>query len=67
MNTSEILALVSKEPASWTMEEELAAFDLLHSTPEPLPQPYIELLFATGDAEESRLYREGATFADLDD
>ena len=67
MTTAEILALASKAPSTWTMEEEFAAADLLHATPEPLPQPFINLLFAHGAAEEARLYRDGATYADLDD
>ena len=67
MTTAEILALVSKEPSSWTFDEELEAQELLHSTPEPLPDSYVALLFAHGDAEESRLRAQGATSADLDD
>ncbi len=62
-----ILALALKDPHSWTFEEECAATDLLAATPEPLSRPYINLLFACGDAEEVRLFRLGATFADLDD
>lgn len=67
MNTAEILALVSKDPYTWTEAEEFAATDLLAATPEPLPREYINLLFACSDAEEARLRRLGATTADLDD
>ena len=67
MKTPEILALVDKDPDTWTEEEEFAATDLLAATPEPLPKAYIKLLFASGDAEKARLFRQGATWADLDD
>jgi len=67
MTTDEILALSSKNPYTWTPAEERAAVRLLHATPEPLPSAHIKLLFAYGEAEEARLLREGATFADLDD
>lgn len=67
METPAILALASKPTHLWTKEEEFAATDLLHATPEPLSQEYINLLFACGDAEDARLRREGATSADLDD
>lgn len=67
MDTAATLALVSKPASTWTSEEEFAARDLLQATPEPLPESYVNLLFALGDAEESRLLREGASYADLDD
>ncbi len=67
MNTVEILSLAKKNPNSWTVEEEFAAKALLQATAEPLPEAYVALLFAVGDAEESRLRRGGATTADLDD
>jgi hypothetical protein len=67
MSTDEVLALVSKDPYSWTEEEEFAASDLLSATPEPLPEPYVTLLHVRCEAEEARLRRGGATSADLDD
>jgi hypothetical protein len=67
MTTEEILALSQKNPATWTTAEEAAAHALLSISPEPLPEPYVELLFAFSEAEEARLRREGATSEDLDD
>ena len=65
MNTAAILALATKPAHTWTLDEELAAKELLHGTPEPLPERHVSLLFAVGEAEDARLRREGAT--DLDD
>lgn len=67
MTTEEILALSQKNPRTWTPAEEQAAYILLSISPEPLPQPYVDLLFALGEAEEISLRREGATSEDLDD
>ncbi len=60
-------ALLAKRPETWTFEEECQAKGILQSTPEPLPEPLVRLLFALGDAETARLTREGASYADLDD
>jgi len=67
MHTDQILALAAKPGDQWTDAEEHAAHDLLAVTPEPLPEAYVSLLFALGDAETARLVRGGASYADLDD
>jgi hypothetical protein len=67
MTSSTILALSSKPAHTWTNDEVHQASVLLALTPEPLPEPYINLLFALGEAEEAMLYRHGATRADLED
>jgi hypothetical protein len=60
-------ALLLKRPETWTWEDECTAKDIIQSTPEPLPEALVALLFALGDAETARLLRDGATHADLDD
>jgi hypothetical protein len=67
MDTSVVLALASKPGHLWTEEEENAARDLLAAMPEPLPEGHVNLLFVLGDAEEARLLRQGATYAELED